>query len=92
MGEKSENSKKSLFNHINLSKALSKSSVHMEVSGNSELVFEGGKGVLEYTDTSVKVNAGAFILSVTGRGMTIKCLSESAMVVCGYIISIEFLT
>ena len=32
--------------------------VHMDISGNREVVFEGNKGILEYSSSSIRINAG----------------------------------
>ena len=63
----------------------------MEITTNRKLLIDGCKGILEYRTELVKINTGRLILSVTGRGLYIKCMSANALVICGYISGIEFL-
>lgn len=65
--------------------------VHMEISGNREVIFEGSKGVLEYSDTSIKINTGKYIVSFGGRGLYIKCLTDCDLTIQGFITSIEYI-
>ncbi len=67
------------------------SSVHMEISGNREIIFEGGRGILEYGDSSIKINTGKYIVSFNGRGLHIKCMNNNDMVIHGFITSIEYI-
>lgn len=62
----------------------------MELSGNRELLIEGSKGVLEYTCDTVRVNTGGMILTVAGRELNLRCISESALIIDGFILSLSF--
>jgi sporulation protein YqfC len=63
----------------------------MELNGNREAVVEGCGGVLEYDETVVRIRTPGQVVRFTGRGLTIRCLTEDALVVTGYITGIEFL-
>ncbi len=65
---------------------------HMEINGNTEVVVEGCKGVLEYDTDVVRIKTGKLIVRFTGRGLVIKCLTADSLVVTGFITGIEFLT
>ena len=62
----------------------------IELSGNREILIEGGRGVLEYTDEAVRVNTDSMILTVAGRGLNLKCISDSALIISGFITSLRF--
>ena len=62
----------------------------MELSGNRELLIEGSKGVLEYTCDTVRVNTGGMILTVAGRELNLRCISDSALIIDGFILSLTF--
>lgn len=62
----------------------------LELSGNRELLIEGSKGVLEYTPETVRVNTSDMIVSVSGRGLDLRCISSSALIIDGFILNIEF--
>lgn len=62
----------------------------MELSGNRELLIEGSKGVLEYTADTVRVNTGGMILTVSGRELNLRCISDSALIIDGFILNMAF--
>lgn len=64
---------------------------HMEINGNREAVVEGCSGVLEYNSQVVRVVTRGKTVRFTGRGLTIRSLTADALVVAGFITSIEFL-
>ncbi len=65
--------------------------IHMEISGNREIIFEGGKGILEYNEGSIKINAGKYIVGIQGRGLHIRSMNDSDVVIHGFITSIEYI-
>ncbi len=65
--------------------------VHMDISGNREVVFEGNKGILEYHDRSIKINAGKYIVAFSGRGLHIAAMTDTDIVIHGFITSIEYI-
>jgi sporulation protein YqfC len=64
---------------------------HIELSGNREAVIDGCSGVLEFDENIVRLTVGKFIVKFTGRGLVIKELTKSSVVVEGFIISIEYM-
>lgn len=71
--------------------AANLSGVHMEVNGNREVILEGSRSVVEYSDTSIKINTGKYIVSFQGRGLHIKCMTDCDIVIHGFITSIEYI-
>lgn len=63
---------------------------YIEMHGNGEAVIDGCKGVLEYTEEAISLNAGACVLRFCGNHMTIKAYSESQTEIYGDIQSVEF--
>ena len=62
----------------------------IELSGNRELLIEGSKGVLSYSANSVRVNTGGMIVNVAGRELDLRCISDSALIIDGFIMSLSF--
>ena len=62
----------------------------IELSGNRELLIEGSKGVLEYAAESVRINTGGMIVNVAGRDLNLRCISDSALIIDGFILSLSF--
>ena len=65
--------------------------VHMQISGNREIIFEGSRGVLEYSDTSIKLNTGKYIVCFGGRGLCIKCMNDCDLTIQGFITEIRYI-
>lgn len=62
----------------------------IELSGNREAVLEGCRGVLEYSPEAIRVNTAGMIVSFLGRELDLRCISESALIIAGFITHIEF--
>ena len=62
----------------------------IELNGNREALIEGGRGVLEYSPETVRVNTADMIVTVSGRGLNLRCISATALIVDGFITQIEF--
>lgn len=62
----------------------------LELGGNRELFIESCRGILEYSDECIRVNAGRFIIKITGRGLELKSMTSSELVIQGVIFAVEF--
>ena len=62
----------------------------LELSGNREAVLEGSKGVLEYSAERIRVNTADMIITFSGRELDLKCISDSALIIDGFITDIGF--
>ena len=62
----------------------------IELNGNRELLLEGGRGVLEYTPSVIRVNTADMIVTVSGRELDLRCISASALIIDGFITDIGF--
>ncbi len=65
---------------------------YLELTGNREVLLEGCKGIVEYTTDVIRINAGSMMIVFLGRGLNIKCLSPTGLVIDGYITAIEFVS
>ena len=65
---------------------------YLELKGNRELLLEGCKGILEYTTETIRINTGTIVLVILGRNLNLKCLSQTGLIVDGFIMSIEFVS
>ncbi len=63
---------------------------HLEFSGNREVVVEGAKGVLMYSEEAIRVNTSLGLLCFEGRGLNLRCISPSELIVDGFITKLEF--
>lgn len=73
-----------------LTEKASRDIPYIEMLGNGEAVVDGCKGMLEYNEDGIALNAGACVLRFTGRNLTIRAYSESQTEIHGDIQSVEF--
>ena len=55
-----------------------------------EAVIEGCDGVLEYNENVVRLSTGKLVIKFMGRGLILKSMTDTGVIVTGYITSIEF--
>lgn len=64
----------------------------IEFTGNRKAVVEGSTGVLHYGDETIRINTRKFIIAFEGRGLSIKCISPTCVIVEGFIVNVEFIS
>ena len=69
--------------------ALGKSA-NIVLSSNREAVVDGCKGILEYSDSVIRINMGNMVVRFIGRGLDIRSLTADQAVVAGFIVSVDF--
>ena len=62
----------------------------IEMVGNRCVTVEGCAGILHYEDTSIKLSVRRMLISFSGRGLRVRCISGSCVEVEGFINKIEF--
>lgn len=63
----------------------------IEFTGNRRVLVEGSTGVLRYEDEIVSINTRSMVISFHGRGLTLKCISPTAVIIDGFIVETEFI-
>lgn len=61
-----------------------------ELRGNKEVVIEGSKGVIEYTNELIRINTVLGLVCFSGRNLNLKCITSGELIINGFILSIEF--
>ena len=59
--------------------------------GQEEVTIENYKGMLEYSEETVRIGTAAGVLRLEGQGLFLKQLSAECMVVTGRVEKMEFL-
>ena len=85
----SERKKKLYFSDV-LGELLG-SNPTIEISGNNRMTVEGIRGILEYSKIQIRVSIGKMSLQIKGRGLDLKCISPTSIVVEGFILTVEYL-
>ena len=60
--------------------------------GREELTVENYRGILEYSEETVRIGTAAGILQLRGRGLCLKQLSAECMVITGKVEGLDLLT
>ena len=63
----------------------------IEFTGDRSVLVEGSSGVLKYESDVVRINTRSMIIAFYGRGLTLKCISPTAVIIDGYITKTEFI-
>lgn len=63
----------------------------IELTSDYEAQIEGGKGVLEYDDSLIRIATKKYEIRFTGENLTLQCLNNENIVVKGKIHSVEFI-
>ncbi len=70
---------------------LMKQEVHLEFSGNRQVIIEECKGILEYSEQQVRVNTSKYILRFQGKNLQISAMTHDSIILSGHIDRLEFL-
>ncbi len=62
----------------------------IELYGNREAVVDGCRGVLEYDETTIKLNMGKSRITFSGSGMLIRAYDKDHAEIEGSFSSVEF--
>ncbi|MBQ6998165.1 MAG: sporulation protein YqfC [Clostridia bacterium] len=57
---------------------------------NTKVYIENFKGISEYSGESIKINAGRYIISLSGEGMEIKSMTGEEVMIEGLIKAVNF--
>ena len=60
------------------------------LDSNTKIFIENYKGVSEFSDTSIKINAGRYVVSLYGENLDIKVMTADDIEIEGIISKIEF--
>jgi sporulation protein YqfC len=63
---------------------------HIELDGNREMILDGCKGILEYSDEKIRICTDGCTVGVSGDNLLIKNYNESQLFITGKIIALEF--
>lgn len=62
----------------------------VELLGNRQAMVDGCKGIIEYSDSCIRLSTARLILKFTGVGLEIKALTDTSAIVEGTILSVEY--
>lgn len=65
--------------------------VRLELTGRRRAVIEGCRRILEYEDDTIRLDTPDGALRFMGQGLCMDCLTPTAVVITGTILSVEYL-
>ena len=75
---------------VDISKDVILDTALIRMIGNRELTLENYKGILEYTETCIRVKAKPYIIKITGSGMEIKTITQEMLYITGRILCFSY--
>ena len=63
---------------------------HIEINSNREVVIDGCRGIIDYSEESVRINVGNGSVTFSGKNLMIKTLTDKEAVIAGCISAVEF--
>ncbi len=73
-----------------LSLSLRRHDSHVEINSGCEALIEGCRGILEYSDSRIKVSVGRQAVTVIGSELTVRNMFSQMIVISGRISSVEY--
>ena len=65
---------------------------HIELCSNKAATIEGCRGIIEYCETTVRINCKNFVVKLCGDCLGISSPSTDTITVKGNIVTVEFIT
>jgi sporulation protein YqfC len=62
----------------------------IEMTGNREIIIDGCKGVVEYTENNIRISLGESVLSLSGDNLVIQTFDNDVVIIDGMISDIDF--
>ncbi len=75
---------------LDMPKDLALNLPKLNMTGDKELYIENYKGIVEYSETLVRIKTTHHILKVTGKALQINTITDEDLLISGQIISLEF--
>lgn len=83
--------KKTLAEILELPKDIILDLPKITMVGNLQIYIENHKGILEYTNTRIRINTKNGVLRITGKDMVLKNIITEEIIIIGDIVQIEFI-
>lgn len=62
----------------------------IEMTGNREIIIDGCKGVIEYTENNIRISLGESVMSISGDSLIIQSFDNDVVIITGQISDIDF--
>ena len=66
-------------------------SLRVEMLENKQVVIDGSSGIIEYSDTTVRLNSKKHIIKISGTMLTLCAFTSTSVIVEGTITNVELM-
>ncbi len=89
--KKTDSEKQTLGSKLkNLTMTLKGHDSHIEINSGKEVLIEGCRGILDYSDSRIQVSTGRQAVTVVGSDLTVRNMFTQVIVISGRISSVEY--
>ena len=82
--------KSSISEVLELPKEVMLNLPKINIVGNNQMDVQNHRGIIEYTNQRIRINATIGIIRILGNNMVIKNIEKNEIIITGCFISIEF--
>ncbi len=75
---------------VDISKDVILDTVLIKIIGNRELTLENYKGIVEYTDSCIRIKAKPYTVKITGTNLEIKVITGEMLYITGRILCFSY--
>lgn len=90
MRKQKADSKSSHKNRENFVQNLFGDIPELSFRGNREVIIEGSRGVVEYSENVIRINTSIGVVCFLGRNLNLVCISPTELIINGFITKVEF--
>lgn len=81
---------KKLAEEMQVPESAMMDSFRIEFRGNSDVIIEGCKGIVEYEESGISLNLGKMIIHFGGADLEISSFFEEQAILKGTVVAMEF--
>ncbi|MCT4605277.1 MAG: sporulation protein YqfC [Marinisporobacter sp.] len=91
MKSKTKEIRESVSELLELPKDIMLDLPRITLLGDLQLYIENHKGIIEYSETRIRVNTKSGVIRITGKDLSIKTIVTEEIIVVGQVKNIEFI-
>ncbi|MCT4621200.1 MAG: sporulation protein YqfC [Marinisporobacter sp.] len=91
MKSKTKEIRESVSELLELPKDIMLDLPRITLLGDLQLYIENHKGIIEYSETRIRVNTKSGVIRITGKDLSIKTIVTEEIIIGGQIKNIEFI-
>ncbi len=88
--QQSKTAREKLADTLNISKEIIINTSKIVAIGNREMTIENYRGIIEYTDKSIRLMTNPYIIKIDGICLEIKTMTQDFLYITGNINSVAF--